>query len=272
MIYMDVSVQRGVIDSINKISAFLSKRDIDELSSCQLSAKFGIPRVDLLIILGNSMPDTALIGAAAYERGLAEKLMIVGGIGHSTKYLIQNVQQDKRYEGIRTDGKPEADILKDIIIDSTNIREDEIIIENNSTNCGSNAVEALKVLKALDKVPESFIIIQDPTMQLRTHASFQKAWAGEKAIILSYAPFIPLVREEIGGLEFVNRGISGLWSAERFIDLTMGEIPRLRDDEKGYGPKGKDFIAHVDIPDNVLEAYEKLLCHFNDYSDIRSRK
>lgn len=30
-----------------------------------------------------------------------------------------------------------------------------------------------------------------------------------------------------------------------------GEIPRLRDDVNGYGPKGKKFIAHVNIPDKV---------------------
>ena len=35
----------------------------------------------------------------------------------------------------------------------------------------------------------------------------------------------------------------------------MGEIPRLTDDENGYGPKGKGYIAHVDIPDNVEKAF-----------------
>ena len=31
----------------------------------------------------------------------------------------------------------------------------------------------------------------------------------------------------------------------------MGEVPRLRDDEHGYGPLGRGFIAHVDVPDEV---------------------
>lgn len=38
----------------------------------------------------------------------------------------------------------------------------------------------------------------------------------------------------------------------------MGEIPRLRDDENGYGPNGKNFIAHVNIPDEIKEAYNIL--------------
>lgn len=38
----------------------------------------------------------------------------------------------------------------------------------------------------------------------------------------------------------------------------MGEIPRLSDDANGYGPNGKNYIAHVDIPENVKIAFEEL--------------
>ena len=30
------------------------------------------------------------------------------------------------------------------------------------------------------------------------------------------------------------------------------------EDENGYGPKGKQFIAHVEIPDEVRSAFEQL--------------
>lgn len=40
----------------------------------------------------------------------------------------------------------------------------------------------------------------------------------------------------------------------RFCELLVGEITRLKDDVNGYGPKGKGFIGHVDVPDGVLEA------------------
>jgi hypothetical protein len=48
---------------------------------------------------------------------------------------------------------------------------------------------------------------------------------------------------------------------ERFVSLILGEIPRLRDDERGYGPKGRGFIAHVDVPDGVLAAFSRLAAH-----------
>ena len=49
-----------------------------------------------------------------------------------------------------------------------------------------------------------------------------------------------------------------MWDIDRYVNLLMGEIPRLKDDENGYGPKGKNFIAHVDIPETVYDAFEQL--------------
>lgn len=42
---------------------------------------------------------------------------------------------------------------------------------------------------------------------------------------------------------------------DRYITLLMGEIPRLSDNTEGYGPNGKGYIAHVDIPAEVEKAF-----------------
>lgn len=55
-----------------------------------------------------------------------------------------------------------------------------------------------------------------------------------------------------------------MWEIERYISLLMGEIPRLLDDTNGYGPNGKIYIAHVDIPMNVLKAFEDLKVEYGD--------
>ena len=52
--------------------------------------------------------------------------------------------------------------------------------------------------------------------------------------------------------------IHGMWEMERYITLLLGEIPRLRDDTDGYGPCGKGFIAHEEIPPEVEEAFATL--------------
>ena len=45
---------------------------------------------------------------------------------------------------------------------------------------------------------------------------------------------------------------------DRHISLLMGEIPRLSDTPDGYGPRGKGYIAHVDIPPDVENAWREL--------------
>ena len=45
----------------------------------------------------------------------------------------------------------------------------------------------------------------------------------------------------------------------------MGEIPRLTDNATGYGPKGKNYIAHVEIPTEVRIVFEVLK---QDYADL----
>ncbi|MBA1577526.1 YdcF family protein, partial [Klebsiella pneumoniae] len=37
-----------------------------------------------------------------------------------------------------------------------------------------------------------------------------------------------------------------------------GELPRLRDDSDGSGPRGRDFIVHVDFPAEVIQAWQTL--------------
>ena len=45
-----------------------------------------------------------------------------------------------------------------------------------------------------------------------------------------------------------------LWEMNRLCELLVGEVTRLKDDENGYGPKGKAFIGHVDVPVEVEAA------------------
>jgi len=246
-----------VIDNFNRIILCLAKRDINTLSANELSVKFGINQADLLIILGSGIPYISEVGARAYKNKIAKEIMIVGGIGHSTKYLADNITNNPKYRGINVFLRPEADILKDVLVKFEGISQAAIITENKSTNCGSNAYEALKVIKTLKKIPKTVILLQDPTMQLRTDLCFKKEWQSENTIFINYAPFVPYLKQQ-RKLSFINDTIYGLWNMDRFISLVLGEIPRLRDDVNGYGPKGKGYINHIDISEDIISSYEKL--------------
>lgn len=107
-------------------------------------------------------------------------------------------------------------------------------------------------------------------MALRTVASFQKVYQDINIDIQSAPIFVPCMHGpgdasivDIDNLRwaFETMGVETedeLWEKQRFLDLIIGEIPRLRDDEEGYGPRGKGFIVHVDVPENVEEAWKRL--------------
>lgn len=154
-----------------------------------------------------------------------------------------------------------------------------VLVEDQSTNCGANA-SMTKDLLASHGVhrPRSIIVAQDPTMCRRTAASFGKLYeadAGTKPQILCWPTFVPQVTmakddvvdgvdsDLLARLTFQVDAASGpslddLWDMSRFADLIMGEIPRLRDSVDGYGPKGKGFISHVDVPESAEAAWRVL--------------
>ena len=97
-------------------------------------------------------------------------------------------------------------------------------------------------------------------MQTRMDAGLRK-YAGDSMKIINYASYAAMVCEGERGLSYAEE-IHGMWDVDRYVSLLMGEIPRLTDDANGYGPAGKQFIAHVDVPENVTSAFELLKSRF----------
>ena len=92
-------------------------------------------------------------------------------------------------------------------------------------------------------------------MQRRTHACFERGRRDLPGItVSSYAPFVPEVTD--GDVKAPDG--STAWSLRRFTALLLGEMRRLHDTDDGYGPSGADFIDHIDIPSDVLDAYRRL--------------
>ena len=93
-------------------------------------------------------------------------------------------------------------------------------------------------------------------MQLRMDAGMRLHCPGGVRI-LNYAAYRAEVVWDGRALAYA-RPIHGMWPMERYVELLLGEIPRLTDDAGGYGPRGKGFIAHVDVPAPVQAAYARL--------------
>lgn len=251
---------KEIKDCINLIGEFLGRRDISNLNKEEMEKYIGKNKVDILVLLGNSIPYTIECAVYAFNNNLCNKILINGGIGHSTELLRNAVRNEDRFKSINVDNRAEADIIFDIMIKIYNIPKEKIIVENKSTNCGDNAIKAVEKLNEQEISYESLLLIQDPTMQLRTYASFLK-YVPKEVKVINYSPFVPKINED---LKLTNKGINGIWNEKRYLELIMGEIPRLRDDENGYGPKGQNFIEHIDIPNEIEEAYTILKATFNN--------
>lgn len=257
---------KDIKECVNIIGKFLAKRDIDNLNRGKIKKYIGKNKVDILTLLGNSIPYTIDCAVKAYKNNLCDRILINGGIGHSTELLRNAVIEDERFKSIEVYDRAEADIFFDIMTKIYNIPENKIIVENKSTNCGDNAIKAVEILRNLEVLYKSMILIQDPSMQLRTYASFLK-YISKEVRLINYSPFIPEINED---LKLINREVNGIWEEKRYFELIMGEITRLRDDKNGYGPNGKNFIAHVNIPEEIEDAYNILKTLIGN-SDFYSR-
>lgn len=251
---------------LNTVASFLAAPDLLDLTSSTVASKVEGSQADLLILLGNSVLHTVDTVAAAHEAGVAEELLLVGGRGHSTGLLRREVRDDPRYEHLPIEGASEAEIMRDLLVQDHGLAEGDIMTETRSTNCGENAENAYRLLRECRSAPTEVLLVQDPTMQRRTWASFRRVWPPDSDIrFLNCPTFVPTVQAEEGTLTFENPERAGLWSMERFITLVMGEIPRLRNDENGYGPRGRGYIVAVDIPPEVEAAYDRLQTSFGEY-------
>ena len=231
----------------NRLGGWLAQCDPDA-GSCGAA---------LVVLAGNAVVPT--IDAACGLAAAGRQLLISGGIGHSTTYLYDAVLRHPRYRAIETAGRAEAAILADIAHRFWDIPRDQILVEDRSTNCGENARFTLQMMAERGLSPAAAIVVQDPTMQRRTMATFARVRQDIPGPTrwLSHPGFIPQLQRTAGDVAFAAPG-DGAWPVARYLSLLLGELPRLRDDEQGYGPRGRDFIAHVDIPDEIAAAWRCL--------------
>ncbi len=241
-----------IAENINILGRFCGKRDISVLTSNELKVKYGLEQVDVMVLFGGSILAGGEVLAEAMKNGIAKKYVIVGGAGHTTETL--RVKMHNEFPEIVTDGLPEAKVFTAYLKYKYNLNPD--FLECESTNCGNNITYLLGLLKENNISFKSIILSQDAAMQHRMEAGLRKYISQDK-IIINYAVYNADVVVRDNELQF-KQNIWGMWSMERYISLLMGEIPRLSDDVEGYGPNGKNYIAHVEVPIEVYNAFMEL--------------
>ena len=233
-------------DDLTTLGEFLARRDEPALTRDRPA--------DLLVLCGSAVLRSLTVAAEALHGGAVPRILVTGGVGHSTPYLRQAVAAHPTYADTKTAGRTEAAVLAEILERHLDVPPDLVRTEEESTNCGQNAEYSLRSVADSAWTPRSLVLVQDPTMQRRTHAAFDRWRGADGPEIRSHAPFVPVVGE-YGVGESADQPV---WTLDRFRDLALGEMSRLTDDAHGYGPRGAGFIAHVDLPAEVVAAHARL--------------
>lgn len=250
-------MKEHIAECINILGKFCGKRDISELTAEQIYNRYGVNQVDIMVLFGGSIICGGDVLARAMQNNIAKNYIIVGGEGHTTETLRQRVHKD--YPQIETDGLSEAQIFESYLEYRYGLQAD--YLECKSTNCGNNITYLLDLIKEKQIPFTSIILAQDATMQHRMEAGLRKFVKDIEIInFATYEANVVVKNAELS----LEREIYGMWDLERYITLLMGEIPRLTDDPEGYGPKGKGFIAHVEIPLAVRNAFLELRQEYTD--------
>ena len=177
--------------------------------------------------------DTRVASRAAqlYLAGLAPLLIFSGGSGALTA---------GRFD------RPEAEVFA-AIARAEGVPADAILAEPQSRNTGENVRFTHALLRERGLSVKSFILVQKPYMERRTHATFVKQWPGgsDGDDDVQFQVTSPQLRFD----EFFDEQNPREW----IISVMLGDLIRIRD----YPAKG--FQIEQEIPDEVWEAGQRLI-------------
>ncbi|MDO5444466.1 MAG: YdcF family protein [Eubacteriales bacterium] len=241
-------MDKSFYNDINTLSRFCAPRDIPCLTQKEVEKVLGEPQADVMVLFGGNILAGGDVFADAIWNKVARKYIIVGGAGHTTQTLRDKVHA--LYPDFDTDGLPEAVVFAEALKRKYALSAD--YLETVSTNCGNNITNLLQLIKTNNLVCRSIILCQDATMQRRMSLTLRKYEPEMK--IINFAGYEAVLNEDLSFTEEIR----GMWDLERYVSLLMGEISRITDDKNGYGPAGKGFIVHEDIPQEVQQAFIRL--------------
>ncbi|WP_010252489.1 YdcF family protein [Acetivibrio cellulolyticus] len=183
---------------------------------------------DLIIVLGSHDTRVAQRGAELYLKGFAPFIVISGGLGKITKHLWNMTEAEKFAE----------------IACSMGVPEEKIILETRSTNTGENILFTRELILDRNLNINSIITVNKPYMERRTYAAFKKFWNVNDVMVTS---------PQFEFKEYLEAYTDGKITKEEIISIMVGDLQRI----KVYAEKG--FQIQQDIPENVWEAFDKLV-------------
>ena len=264
---MRIEQLQQVATAANTIARWCGVRDVTSLTRGALCEKAGLPdgTADLFVLFGGGVSGLVDTLAEAMRAGVARRYAIVGGRGHATYWLDEAVERMLEGWDERICPRPtpyersEAEMLAALLAYQQGLQVD--LLETHSTNCGNNITYLMDLLEQQGQVPASVILCQDAVMQRRMGVTWQRQVQDRPTFastrVLNWAAYDAALTVADGTLAWAYAP-QGIWPIDTYLDLLAGEVARLTDDAHGYGPCGRDFVVHVDVPEDVRAAAQVL--------------
>ena len=185
---------------------------------------------DLILVPTSNDVRVAEYAAKLYHGGWAPRILFSGN-----KPLRANDPKMTHW------GMPEAEKFREIAV-VAGVPEKDIIVETKSTNSGEDIRFSFEVLKKLNLVPRSVMLVQKPFMERRLWAVFKKQWPDPNTEAIVTSP--PISYENYPNADIPR---------EDFINIIVGDLQKIIE----YPKLG--YQIPQEVPDDVREAYEELV-------------
>jgi len=187
-----------------------------------------LEKADAILVLCSHDKRVAERGAQLFLEGWAPLLIFSGGLGSITSGMWS---------------EPEADQFAQVAI-SLGVPQEQILVENKSTNTGENILFTKRLLAEKKLDPAKFILVQKPYMERRSYATFRKLWPEKDVLVTS---------PQVSFSEYLENYNNSELSSDDVVSIMVGDLQRI----KVYAEKG--FQTHQEIPDEIWVAYEELV-------------
>lgn len=186
---------------------------------------------DIIFVLGSRDDRVAMYAAKLYHAKYAPKIIVSGGVAHKN-YLLTT----------KWDGVTEAEHFSSIMM-ANNVSETDIILETSATNTGNNVKNTYLLLKKINLLPNSIILVQKPYMERRTYATFMKQWPDAHRLnVMASSPSFSLS-------SYINED----QDLNTVISIMVGDLQRI-----AQYPK-MNYQIYQKIPERVQMAYKYLV-------------
>ena len=185
-------------------------------------------KADVIVGFGNFNTDIARRAAELYHQGFAPKILFTGGLGRNTEGLLP---------------EPEAVRFAKVAMEC-GVPEEDIILEDKSTNTKENILFTRKKLEELG-LPHGHILgVHQPFMERRIAAAMGVYWPELNFSVTSPQVTIP---------EYLGRAREQGISENASVSVIVGDFQRM----ELYAKLG--YQLPQEIPDEAWDAFHALV-------------